>query len=229
LTPLPCSNIPKELVLDGIKKRWDYISRVTKLSLLQFLHVVDLILSSTSFCFNEVFYEQIFGSLMGSPLSLILDIVMEDLEIQCLKKLDFAVKIFYRYVDDILAIIPRDRINNLLKEFNSFHPRLQFTYETESEGAINFLDITIIREGRNLLTNWYRKPTFPGKFVNFQSNHPYRYKINTIHSLVDRAVLLSDTRFHSTNLDIVKDILLLNSFPGIIILLIDIFATDSLF
>jgi len=65
---------------------------------------------------------------MGSPLSPILaNIVMEDLEIYCLNKLDFGTKIFYRYVDDILAIIPKDRINDLLKEFNSYHPRLQFT------------------------------------------------------------------------------------------------------
>jgi len=44
---------------------------------------------------------------MGSPLSPILaDIVMDDLEMNCLKRLDFAVHTYYRYVDDIFIIIP---------------------------------------------------------------------------------------------------------------------------
>ena len=36
------TNIPKELVLKGIEKRWNKISKVTKLSLPQFTHAIDL-------------------------------------------------------------------------------------------------------------------------------------------------------------------------------------------
>ncbi|XP_077264260.1 uncharacterized protein LOC143898565 [Temnothorax americanus] len=75
------TNIPKDLVCEGVRKRWHHISQYTKLNLAQFLYAIELILQSTSFGFDGQFYEQIFGSPMGSPLSLILaDIVMENLE-----------------------------------------------------------------------------------------------------------------------------------------------------
>lgn len=208
------TNIPKELVIKGIQKRWHDISMYTSLSLPQFIYALELILNSTNFSFNGNFYEQIFGSPMGSPLSPILaDIVMEDLETCCLGSLGFGVSAFYRYVDDIFAIVPKNSLDVILTTFNSYHPRLKFTYEIEANGSINFLDTTISRKDNRLLTNWYRKPTFSGRYVNYFSNHPHKYKISAITSLVDRAILLSDKQFHYSNIKIIKEILLNNSFP----------------
>jgi len=92
----------------------------------------------------------------------------------------------------VFTILPRDKVSDVVSVFNSYHPRLNFTYETETDGCINFFDTTVIRDGNRLLTNWYRKPTFSGRYVNYYSSHPIKYKINTIISLVDRAILLSD-------------------------------------
>ncbi|XP_071653548.1 uncharacterized protein [Temnothorax longispinosus] len=135
------TNIPKDLVLQAIKNRWNHVSNKTKLSLPQFLSAVDLILSSTSFSFNGQIYEQIFGSPMGSPLSPILaDMVMEDLETKCLQMLSFPVPFFKRYVDDVFAIVPRLKVDEILKVFNNYHNRLKFTYELEKDGSLSFLD-----------------------------------------------------------------------------------------
>ncbi|XP_077277703.1 uncharacterized protein LOC143905912 [Temnothorax americanus] len=208
------TNIPKDLVCEGVRKRWHHISQYTKLNLAQFLYAIELILQSTSFGFDGQFYEQIFGSPMGSPLSPILaDIVMEDLETYCISHLNFEIPVFLRYVDDIFAIVPRNAVETLLEVFNNYHPRLQFTYETKVGGSILFLDTLVIRDGDRLITNWHRKPTFLGRYINFFSNHPHKYKINTITSLVDRAILLSDDWFHHANIKIVKDILTNNCFP----------------
>ena len=208
------TNIPQELVMQAIEKRWYYIAQFTKFSLTQFLHAIELILSSTSFVFNGQVYEQIFGSPMGSPLSPILaDIVMDDLEVHCLESLNFKISTFLRYVDDIFAIIPRSKINEVLNAFNNYHPRLKFTFEIENNNAINFLDTTVIRNDERLITNWYRKPTFSGRYINYFSNHPQNYKKNVITGLVDRAILLSDQKFHSSNIEIVKEILINNSYP----------------
>ncbi|XP_071577054.1 uncharacterized protein [Temnothorax nylanderi] len=208
------TNIPKDLVLKGIEKRWNYISSKTDLNLSQFLHAIDLILSSTSFSFNGEIYEQIFGSPMGSPLSpVVADIVMDDLETHCLSLLNFNIRIFIRYVDDIFAVVPKTSVGLILKVFNGYHPRLRFTYEIETNASLNFLDTTVIRNGNLLITNWYRKPTFSGRYINFHSNHPLKYKLNTITSLVDRAVLLSNEKFHDGNIKIIKEILNNNSFP----------------
>jgi len=57
------------LALDNIARRWDYISKKTNIPLQEFLIAVKIILNSTVFIFNNKFYEQIFGSPMGSPLS----------------------------------------------------------------------------------------------------------------------------------------------------------------
>jgi len=145
------TNIPKDFVCTAIENRWTEISKATKLTLLQFLHAVDLILVSTCFSFNRHFYEQIYGTPIGSPLSPILaDIVMDDLETFCLDKLDFEVTTYFRYVDDIFTILPKENINNVLSIFNGFHPRLQFI-ECESQGQINFLNTTVIREKEKII------------------------------------------------------------------------------
>ena len=135
------------------------------------------------------------------------------MEVDCLNGLTYGVSVFYRYVDDVFAILPKDKVLEVVSVFNNYHPRLHFTYETEIDGCINFLDTTVIRDGNKLLTNWYRKPTFSGRYINYYSSHPVTYKVNTIISLVDRAILLSDDRFHDKNIQIVKSILGNNCFP----------------
>jgi len=208
------TNIPKELVMCGVTNRWNDIQKNTRLSLEQLLFALDMILCSTSFVFEGRIYEQIYGSPMGSPLSPILaDMVMEDLEIHCISRLDFNVHTFYRYVDDIFMIIPAEKLNSVLTTFNSYHSRLKFTYELEDNNMLNFLNISVIRDNGNIITNWFRKPTFSGRYINYYSNHPIQYKLNTVMSLVDQAILLSDERFHAANLDIVKAILLNNGYP----------------
>ena len=82
---------------------------------------------------------------MGSPISPILaDIVMQDLESDCLKKIEFDIPGFFCYIDDILALVPIDKIDHIIGVINSFHPRLRFTHEIENNNQINFLETTII-------------------------------------------------------------------------------------
>jgi len=94
----------------------------------QFLDATDLVLSSASFKFDGRCYEQTYGSPMGSSLSPILaDIIMDDLEIQCMKKLDFRMCSYYRFVDDIFLLIPRNKIDIVLKIFNEHHETQIYT------------------------------------------------------------------------------------------------------
>jgi len=178
-----------------------------------------MVLSSSCFVFNGRHYAQIYGSPMDSLLFPILaDIVMENLETRGLQKLDFVVHTYYKYIDDIFMIIPATKLDSMLKTFNSYHPRLKFIYEIESDNMLNFLNTSVIRENSGtIITNWFRKHTFLGRYINFYSNHPYQYKLNTITNLVDHAILLSDERFHSTNLEVVKSILLNNDYPTCVV------------
>lgn len=145
---------------------------------------------------------------MGSPLSPILaDMVMDDLEPHCLRLLSFDCSFYYRYVDNIFVIVHRTKIDEMLSAFNSYHHRLRFTHEIEFNASINFLDISVIRHNGKLITNWYRKNTCSGRYINFFSNHPMKYKINTIYNFVDYAILLSNSCFHHVNIsqtDLIK-------------------------
>lgn len=66
---------------------------------------------------------------MGSPLSLILaNLVLQELEDRAIASL-LVPPFYYRYVDDIIMAAPSLHIRHILKVFNSFHKRLQFTIE----------------------------------------------------------------------------------------------------
>lgn len=92
-----------------------------------------------------VIYKQVFGCAMRSPLSAIVaDIPMFFLEEDVLGWVDFCVPLYYRYFDDILMIIPKDRIQGMTNNFNYYHGRLKFTTEIPKNNSINFLDFTVI-------------------------------------------------------------------------------------
>jgi len=138
------ANVPTNIALESISNRWSQIYRGTKIPKSEFLNAIKIILDSTFFKFNNKIYKQNFGTPMGSPLSpIIADIVMQDLEKKALEGLKKEIPFYYRYVDDILTAIPRQRTTELLDSFNSLHPRMQFTIEIGGN-RLNFLDATII-------------------------------------------------------------------------------------
>ncbi|XP_077255641.1 uncharacterized protein LOC143893802 [Temnothorax americanus] len=208
------TNVPTEMVLDSICVRWHLISKKCKIPRSEFLIAVRLVLNSTFFTFNSIIYQQIFGSPMSSPLSpTAVDIVMQDLEASALATLKYTPPFFVRYVDDIALATPSSSLDHTLEVFNSFHPRLQFTVEVGEGGRLNFLEITMIRRNNRIIFDWFHKPTFSGRYLNFVSQHPVCQKRGTVISLIDRVFLLSHPSFHSKNLELAVQILLNNCYP----------------
>jgi len=80
---------------------------------------------------------------MGSPMSPIIADIMEDLETRALKNFSVELPFYYRYVDDIMLAVSRNKSKIVLDTFNSFHARLQFTIEIGGKN-LNFLDVMII-------------------------------------------------------------------------------------
>jgi len=74
--------------------------------------------------------------------------------------------------------VPSNSIDDILDIFNSFHSRLQFTLEIEGK-KLNFLDI-IMTINNNIKFDWFHKPTFSGRYLNFLSQHPLSQKRGTI-------------------------------------------------
>jgi len=134
---------------------------------------------------------------MGSPLSpIISDLVMCDLEDKVLNSLSIQPIFYYRYVDDIILSTYEEEIHSILEKFNSYHHRLKFTIESEANHCLNFLDITLHIRNNSIVTDWFHKITFSGRYLSYFSNHPISHKIGTIYGLVDHAIKSSHPSFY---------------------------------
>ena len=79
---------------------------------------------------------------MGSPLAPVLaGIFMVELERSIVPTLSEYVSFWKRYVDDTICFGKRRLPRSCLSCLNSFHPSIQFTYESERENKIPFLDV----------------------------------------------------------------------------------------
>lgn len=87
-----------------------------------------------------------------------------------LEKLSIPLPFYFRYVDDIAMTISSTIVNDILINFNSFHPKLQFTIEIGND-TLNFLDVTISEKGNGIVFNWFHQPTFSERYLNYLSQH----------------------------------------------------------
>ena len=115
----------------------------------------------------------------------------------------FSASFLLQICRRIITAAPLNEISTIKSTFNSYNHEIQFTIK-ESEGKICFLDILIIRDRNIIKTNWYYKPTWSGRFLNFLSHHPCKYKINAINNFVDRSITLAHKDFYNENIQIIK-------------------------
>ena len=134
------------------------------------------------------------GVAMGSPLGpLMANVFMCHLEDK-LARDGMVPSLYKRYVDDTLARMPNtDAAADFLATLNGLHPSLKFTMELPSENTIPFIGIQIIKNGTELETRVYRKPTNTGLLLHFQSHVDKRYKTGLLKTMLHRAHALSST------------------------------------
>ena len=102
--------------------------------------------------------------------------------------------LYKRYVGDTLARMPNtDAAADFLTTLNGLHPSLKFTMELPADNMIPFIGIEIIKNGTELETRVYRKPTNTGLLLHFQSHVDKRYKIGLLKTMLHRAYALSST------------------------------------
>lgn len=209
------TNIPKELCVRAIEKRWLSISEHTSLSKEQFIDAVKLIIDESYFKYGDAFYLQSRGVAMGNAISgFLADLVMEDLEVYILNNIPFVVPFYRRFVDDILAFVPEDKIDQLVAAFNNYHPMLKFTFEEENDKSINFLDMTLTRDDfGNITTKWYRKEIASGRYLHFQGHNPVTHKRNVASAITDRAIAFTNPNDRPQSIETVKTLLHDNGYP----------------
>lgn len=209
------TNIVKYLCIKAIEKRWMMINQHTFLSKEQFIDAIKLIIEESYFKYGDEFYLQVCGIAMGNAISgFLADLVMEDLEVYILNKLPFIVPFYRRFVDDILAFVPEDKIDDMLSEFNKYHPKLKFTIEQERDNSINFLDMTLTRDKYgNITTTWYRKEIASGRYLHFQGHNPVTHKRNVATAITDRAIAFTNPNDRPKSIENVRKLLHENGYP----------------
>ena len=170
--------------------------------------------SGVQFSFNNEIYTQIDGVSMGSPLGPTLaNIFMGYLESKMVDELT-SQTLYIRYMDDCLVISQSEKANeNLFRKLNSLHEKISFTKEVEINSEIPFLDILIKKSNNGFLTSLYRKPSFTGQYLHFQSFCSKRRKINLVRTLYHRACMICSPEMLKTETEKIKKILVGNGYP----------------
>ena len=142
-----------------------------------------LCLSSVTFYYNGTIYQQIFGTAMESPVSVVVaNIIMEDL---ALSTSPVPTIFWKRYVNDVLTAVQADQADGMLAHINSINQNIQFTSEREQGPC---LDVTILHNGDGFLsTKMYCKPTHTDQYLQFSSHHPTAHKRGVVSTLLKRA------------------------------------------
>ena len=142
---------------------------------------MEMATSSVAFSFNDIMHLQIDRVAMGSPLGPALANIFVGYYESKLFQTTSKPEMYYRCMDDtFVAFSNEDECDLFLDSLNSLHPSLRFTFEKESNLALPFLDFLVEKSPFKFITSIYRKPTFTGQYLPWNSFSPRKRKTNLI-------------------------------------------------
>ena len=122
--------------------------------------------------------------------------------------------VYSRYVDDTFVIFQNEKKSEeSLIRLNGLHSSLQFTFEKERNNSLPFLDVHIKHTKGIYKTNVYRKPTFTGQYLRWESFAPIKRKASLESTLVHRALKICSKSKLKEEINRIKEILLDNGYP----------------
>ena len=185
-----------------------------KLSKSNFIKLMNWATTSVEFSFNDVVYRQIDGVAMGSPLGPSIANIFVGYQEQNLFAKISPPPVYHRYVDDTFVIIKNhDEMRLFNDHLNNLHPNLRFTNEVEVDGKLPFLDVLVERCEKTYATTVYRKPTFTGQYIRWDSFCDPKRKTNLIKNLAHRAKKICSAEKLPYELDFIKSTLVKNGYP----------------
>ncbi|XP_076029325.1 uncharacterized protein LOC143018096 [Oratosquilla oratoria] len=127
-----------EEAMDTVRRALTNISKdELPVKKMDYIDLVPLCVNFGAFVFKEQEYVRHRGLAMGSPLSAVMtSLYMETLEVDKFIRIIGRGSKWFRYVDDILVMMPEEsNINNKLRMLNAVNEHIQFTVEMEMERA----------------------------------------------------------------------------------------------
>ena len=186
-----------------------------KLKKQEFINLMEMATNEVEFSFNNVIYRQIDGVAMGSPLGPALANVFVGYQEEKLFNIINHPRLYFRYVDDTFALFKdQSEMDEFYKQLNLLHPSLQFTREFENKDELPFLDVLVKSVNNDFVTSIYRKATFTGHYVKWNSFCDKKRKFNIIRTLVHRALHICSPMTLEQELKKITKILIRNGYPG---------------
>ena len=149
-----------------------------------FVELMEMATSSVEFSFNDIMHRQIDGVAMGSPLGPALANIFAGYYKSKLFQTTSKPEMYCCYMDDTFVVFSNeDECDLFLDSLNSLHPSLRFTFEKESNLAHPFLDVLVEKPPYKFTTSIYRKPTFTGQHLHWNSFSPRKRITNLILAL----------------------------------------------
>ena len=97
---------------------------------------------------------------------------------------------------------------------SSKHQNINFTVEQENVGSLSFLDVKICCKNGKFVTSLYRKPTFSGVFINYESIIPWYQRRGLLDTLFHRSfIICCDFKTFHFEIDHLKNILIKHNYP----------------
>lgn len=151
-------NIPLPEAIQAISD-WLQSANITDLEKSTLIDATRVCMYQNQFQFRNKFYKLRKGTSMGNPL---LCFVSNAFMCHFETKLGNALpRVWWRFVDDVFAIIKKSEVENFLKLLNNTeYNSIKFTCEEESNGKLPFLDLMLSRTPTGSIDiTVFRKPT----------------------------------------------------------------------
>ena len=178
-----------------------------------FVELMQLATSSVEFSFNNNMHRQIDGVAMGSPLGPALANIFVGYQEAKLFNIAKRPLVYFRYV--VLSPYSTMKKTATLFSFSStpFIPHLGSPMKRNLITLSLSLTCWYKRHDSEFLTSVYRKPTFTGQYLRWNSFSPQKRKINLIGTLVHRAFMICSKSKLDQELGKIHSILLENGYP----------------
>ena len=183
-----------------------------------FRQLLELCTTNNVFLFNEQVYLQKDGAPMGGCVSPTLANIFLSLHEQnwiqnC--PLEFRPVYYRRYVDDTFILFKsQSHITKFLNYLNQQHSQIKFTHEIEIDNRLPFLDVLVCKNNNGFATSLFRKQTFTGLAMKYNSAISSSFKLNLVQCLVHRAFKICSSYLSFTKeLDFLRNFFIKNGFP----------------
>ena len=150
--------------------------------------MTEFVLKNNYFEFNGQVKHQMSGTAIGIKVLLTYAcIFMDEIETKFLQTQEFQPLVWFRYIDDVFFIWIHgpDKLVSFMTEFNNYHPKIKFTYESNKK-SITFLDLDVSLSGNKLTTDLHTTSTDKHQYLHYTSAHPAHTKGSIIYSQTSR-------------------------------------------